>query len=70
MPDPNELRSLKAELEAHKKKLDEIQQRYGTPDAAVEPETAREHAHSMREVVVATTKTVQTLIELLGQAGL
>lgn len=70
MADEDKLQSLKEELEEHKKKLDEMQQRYGSPEAQIHPEAARQHIHSMRDLVADLTQKVQTLIELMGHAGL
>jgi hypothetical protein len=70
MADADKLQSLQAELEDHKRKLEEMQQRYGSPEAQVHPEAAREHMHSMRELIASTENTLRTLIELLGRAGI
>ena len=70
MADADKLQSLQAELAEHKKKLEEMQQRYGAPDAQVHPDEARAHIHSMRELLAYSEHTVQTLIELLGRVGI
>ena len=70
MSEPEKLQAVQAELEAHKRKLEEMQQRYGSPETHIHPDAAREHMHSMQELIASTRSSLQTLIELLGRAGI
>jgi chromosome segregation ATPase len=70
MAEPEKLRSLRNELTEHQKRLEELKQRYGSPEAQGNPNAVHEHHLSLHEVLASTVRTVETLIETLGGAGL